>query len=231
MIFVIGAVGEKESATELDVELRDALSDYLARHVHAARVIDGAAIRSFLRDNRISEKMLYSITLADMIANHGHADGFVAVQIAGISGSRLSVTTELRTKKKGFRSVRGFASELTLNDQQIQASKHSYQPEPKFPTEKSGEKGVTNVECMFCPTPDFSEEARQVNYKGEILLELTVRPDGVADEVFVIKPGVFGLGIDSKAVDAVLKWKFKPAQKDGHPVAVVTQIQVVFQLF
>jgi TonB family protein len=38
------------------------------------------------------------------------------------------------------------------------------------------------------------------------------------------------MGLDEKAVEAVQKWKFEPATKDGKPVPVELAIEVDFHL-
>ena len=40
-----------------------------------------------------------------------------------------------------------------------------------------------------------------------------------------------GLGLDQKAIEAVRQWKFEPAMKDGHPVAVQINVEVNFRLY
>ncbi|HKN35382.1 MAG TPA: TonB family protein [Terriglobales bacterium] len=37
--------------------------------------------------------------------------------------------------------------------------------------------------------------------------------------------------LDEKAVEAVRKWRFEPAEKDGRPVAVQVNIEVSFRLY
>jgi TonB family protein len=39
------------------------------------------------------------------------------------------------------------------------------------------------------------------------------------------------MGLDEKALEAVRQWKFAPATKDGHPVAVRVAIEVAFRLY
>jgi TonB family protein len=37
--------------------------------------------------------------------------------------------------------------------------------------------------------------------------------------------------LDQNAIDAVKQWKFKPALKDGKPIAVRTSVEVDFRLY
>jgi protein TonB len=37
------------------------------------------------------------------------------------------------------------------------------------------------------------------------------------------------MGLDERAVDAVKKWKFKPAMKDGNPVWMQVTVEVLFR--
>ena len=81
LVFVVGRNGPDSTVSDLEIELRNFLSDSLASQAHDFRVINGAAIRGFLKDSRISERMLYSSVLADLIANHGHADAYLTLRI------------------------------------------------------------------------------------------------------------------------------------------------------
>jgi outer membrane biosynthesis protein TonB len=40
-----------------------------------------------------------------------------------------------------------------------------------------------------------------------------------------------GMGLDEKALEAVQKYRFKPAMKDGKPVASMINVAVNFRLF
>jgi protein TonB len=55
-----------------------------------------------------------------------------------------------------------------------------------------------------------------------------VEADGSTSHVTLIS-GV-GKGLDEKAVDTVKSWKFKPATKNGKPVATQIAVEVDFHL-
>jgi periplasmic protein TonB len=40
-----------------------------------------------------------------------------------------------------------------------------------------------------------------------------------------------GSGLDAKAVEAVERWRFEPAKKDGKPVNVLISVEVSFLLY
>jgi protein TonB len=83
--------------------------------------------------------------------------------------------------------------------------------------------------AIFTPDPEFSEEARKAKFSGNVMVSLIVDPSGKPRNVHVLR-GV-GMGLDQKAVEAVEQYKFKPAMKDGKPVAVYVNIEVNFQIF
>lgn len=92
---------------------------------------------------------------------------------------------------------------------------------------RPGRNGVGWPTCLECPRPEPSEEARQKKAEGLVLLDVTVTPDGRAESIVVLRSP--GYGLDQKAVEAVSRWKFKPANgPDGKPVAVRVQIEVSF---
>jgi len=59
---------------------------------------------------------------------------------------------------------------------------------------------------------------------------LIVDAQGNPQNVHILR--ALGMGLDDKAMDAVRKYKFKPAMRDGKtPVAVNLQIEVNFRLY
>jgi len=76
--------------------------------------------------------------------------------------------------------------------------------------------------------PEFSEEARKAKYSGVVVLQIEVDTNGKARRVRVVQSP--GLGLDKKAVDAVLQWRFKPGYQDGKPVVTAATVEVNFRL-
>jgi|SRR5580658_7331143 TonB family protein len=75
----------------------------------------------------------------------------------------------------------------------------------------------------------FSDEARRKKYQGVCLLSVIVDPQGMPQNVKVIR--ALGLGLDENAVVAVGKYRFKPAMRNGEPVPVMLNIAVNFRLY
>lgn len=77
---------------------------------------------------------------------------------------------------------------------------------------------------------EFSDEARRAKYQGVVLVSLIVDVQGNPQNPRVIR--ALGMGLDEKALEAVRKYKFKPAMKDGKtPVAVMVNVEVNFHLY
>lgn len=94
----------------------------------------------------------------------------------------------------------------------------------------AGQNGFGEPTCVYCPTPEFSDEAVKAKYQGTVLVQAVVTADGRATDIHVAKG--LGLGLDEKAIDAVRKWRFKPAAgPDGRPTAVICFIEVTFHLY
>jgi periplasmic protein TonB len=83
---------------------------------------------------------------------------------------------------------------------------------------------LNNVEA------EFSDEARRAKYQGVCLISLIVDANGNPQNPHVVRP--LGMGLDDKALEAVRKYRFKPAQKrDGTKVPVMITVEVNFRLY
>ncbi len=89
--------------------------------------------------------------------------------------------------------------------------------------------GVSAPHVLYDPEPEYSEEARKAKFQGTVVLWVVVGPDGKVRDIKVSRS--LGMGLDEKAVEAVRRWKFDPAKKDGQPVPVQVSIEVNFRLY
>lgn len=89
--------------------------------------------------------------------------------------------------------------------------------------------GVSAPIPIFTPEAEFSDEARRAKYQGVCLISLIVDAQGNPQNPRVVRP--LGMGLDEKALEAVRKYKFKPAMKGNTPVPVMMSIEVNFRLY
>jgi TonB family protein len=83
---------------------------------------------------------------------------------------------------------------------------------------------------IFQPEAEFSDEARRAKYQGVCVIALIVDAQGNPQNIHVVR--TLGMGLDEKAMEAVRKYKFKPAMKDGKtPVAAMITVEVDFHLY
>jgi protein TonB len=94
----------------------------------------------------------------------------------------------------------------------------------------AGAGGYGVPACLYCPRPEYTDEAMKVKVQGVVELIAIVGPDGRVTDVHVVKG--LGLGLDEKAIAAVRSWRLTPARgPDGKPAAVRQVIEAVFQLY
>ena len=82
---------------------------------------------------------------------------------------------------------------------------------------------------IYEPLPAYSEEARKEKYQGVVSLWIVVDDQGNVSDCRVVRP--VGLGLDEKAKETVRTWRFRPAMRNGVPVAVRVSVEVHFRLF
>ena len=76
----------------------------------------------------------------------------------------------------------------------------------------------------------YTDEARKKKIQGVCIISMIVDVKGRPMNPLVIR--TLGSGLDQKAIEAVNKYKFKPAmKKDGTPVPVMITVEVNFRLY
>jgi TonB family protein len=88
--------------------------------------------------------------------------------------------------------------------------------------------GMRAPKLTYKVEPAYTDEARAAKLHGAVILTIEVGTDGLAHNI-QLKQGI-GLGLDESAAEAVSRWTFQPATKDGQPVNVTATVEVNFKL-
>jgi protein TonB len=76
--------------------------------------------------------------------------------------------------------------------------------------------------------PEFTDEARIKRVQGVVIVSLLVTTEGLPTDLHVEKS--LDPGLDEKALQAVAKYRFKPAMRDGVPISTRLVVEVNFRL-
>jgi TonB family protein len=87
---------------------------------------------------------------------------------------------------------------------------------------------VAHAHVIWKREPEYTAEARAAGIGGLVMLSLTVSAQGAPSNIKVIRG--LGHGLDEKAAEAVQRWRFEPALREGQPFAEQTQVEVAFSL-
>ena len=100
---------------------------------------------------------------------------------------------------------------------------------PEGPVYKTG-NGVSAPRAIEARDPEYSEEARRAKLCGFIKMKAVVLKDGSTSYIRVASPNI-DHGLDQKSVEAVRRWRFAPAQLEGHPVNSEIMVTTTFRLY
>jgi TonB family protein len=90
--------------------------------------------------------------------------------------------------------------------------------------------GVTGPTVLYRVAPLYTAEAARAKVHGTVLLNAVVLPTGQVGDVVVAASLDKEHGMDGQAVRALRNWRFKPASKDGLPVAVVVSVELTVNI-
>ena len=89
-------------------------------------------------------------------------------------------------------------------------------------------RAASGLLVLYKVEPDYSDDARKAHLQGVVILRLEVDERGLPRNLTVVRS--LGMGLDERAVDAVGKWRFRPAYRNGRPAAVSAFVEVNFRL-
>jgi TonB family protein len=181
------------------------------------------------------DKLALQIVAADRFIPGTHSGEPAAVAMS----VRVSLSGCIETVKDGT----GHKSELFhLKSQPAQEIEAVTRPPRDLaptstvqPSVNSDGSGVNRIGSgVTAPIPlnsveaHYTKEARKARIQGNCYVSVVIDANGMPQNPKVIRS--LDPGLDQNALDAVSKYRFKPAMKDGHPVPVMLTIQVSYKI-
>jgi TonB family protein len=66
--------------------------------------------------------------------------------------------------------------------------------------------------------PEYPGEDRKASHQGRLYLRAVVRKDGSVGDIIVLRAPIHEIGLKQAAIDAMRRWRYRPALKAGEPV-------------
>ncbi|HET8947871.1 MAG TPA: TonB family protein [Candidatus Polarisedimenticolia bacterium] len=78
--------------------------------------------------------------------------------------------------------------------------------------------------------PDYPDIARKARVTGSVLLLIVIDKDGRVGSIEVLQAPDARFGFEMAAIEAVKRWRYRPARLGGRPVAVQASVRIEFTL-
>lgn len=212
--------------------LSDAAIEAVRRWRYTPTLLDGVAVPVIMTVT-VNFKM-ESVSYDGLMRSLRHEDADVraaaARNLGGLRRSRLAGKVEMRDAIAALEplatsdpspQVRGAAAEALsiLDDRPLAA-----EPTPLAPTQT----GDTPPRVRKQARPAYPRKAFDARIEGTVLVEALVDAKGKVAKVRVVESVP---GLDEAALEAVRKWRFDPATRDGRPVATIVHMPVQFRIY
>jgi TonB family protein len=233
-IFVIdfSNAGDKQFS-KLGTLLADDLALSLAGYASGFQVQDRKAFNDYLKENWMGLDELQSEAVCLTLARSMGGAGVVRGTIDTDAKQQLRISVNIDGLGTTWSGDAEFPLTGALQELLKQPAISYERAAGTIPVEpgilQPGVDGATLPICVFCPSPDYTDLARTAKYRGTVELSLIVTKDGAVNSIVVLKGAPFSL--TQKAIDAVQKWKFKPAKLRGQSVPVRVPVDIEFQLY
>ena len=208
------------SSDMLDLGISEAdIQAAIESRLRAARVHASVAPASLhITVGRYAIQLDYSKPVQDLASGETKTISTYVNAVAVSDGTAAGVVSELATLVEKF-----LADYLRINASACSLAS----PEGEYPLFSVG--GATQGPRMIYKVePTYTAAARDAGLEGTVVLALEVWEDGQARNIRIVRS--LGLGLDERAIEAVMKWRFKPAEREGQPVRVAAEVQIRYRL-
>lgn len=224
---VIDFSGPGADVSELGLWLADQISMDLSRTPRGFQMMDRKKFRDALEEQKIPSSVLQQDGPASCSARSAGASVFI---LGSLTTQDDAVELSVKVVQTSDRKKIGERKQRIPLTPDLKALAGRTLPLPTIPSLLEYKPNEPNFPlCAYCPVAQFSELARRARFSGTVVLSLTVTEDGHVEDISVARGAPCGL--TEMAIQAVKRWRFRPATKpDGTPVAVRTAVEVVFRL-
>lgn len=101
-------------------------------------------------------------------------------------------------------------------------------PVATTPQPRPAPTAVTQPEPITTPAPNYPAQALRRRESGTALVRAEIGPDGVPTSIDIVD-GTGSRALDRAAVDAVRRWRFRPAMANGQPTVGSIQVPITFK--
>jgi TonB family protein len=92
-----------------------------------------------------------------------------------------------------------------------------------------GLDGISQPKCIFCPQPEYTDEARRNKIQGSVIMSVTIDEKGAIGNVRVVQDP--GNGLAQRSIEILKKWRMEPSHgPDRSPVPIRVSIETTFRL-
>jgi len=227
-------------SSQLGTLLADGFSESVTTYSSGIHILDRKVLKDYLFENWTGLEDLKSNEICLEVARQLGATGAILGTLTEKNGN-----VNLTLRLEGFGPPERQDDIFALRDRTVvfplteELRSALYHPGPnyirsadKIPEEpdvfRAGVNGVMQPKCIYCPNPDYSDAARAVSFQGTVVLSVLVTAEGQLTGIYVLKGAPFGL--TAVAIKATRNWRMEPAQKDGNPVSVRTNVEMAFRL-
>jgi TonB family protein len=135
----------------------------------------------------------------------------IAVLVSGCATTAPAPATRPNASTMGARTPVPFVDDTPYKGSAIDVSKVDAVPVP-----------------IFRVAPQYPAQFRRHRINGDAVVEFVVDIDGSTTELTARR--ATDLAFAKSAIQAISKWTFQPAQKDGRAVRCRLQVPIVFQI-
>ncbi|MGH9742365.1 MAG: energy transducer TonB [Candidatus Acidiferrum sp.] len=225
-IIVADLRGPEGQSNPIGKWLADELSESLSRNFPALEVIARPADQASSGHDHAEDSLA---SAQQSVKNWAHRLGANVVIMGTFAKTSDGLAISLEAERcTGSELFLGVVTGIVPVTNDITSLSNKPIPELRTGIHRAGVAGFGIPACIYCPPPQITREARQAKSQGPVVLEVTITTDGRATNISVKKSP--GKALETAALDAVGKWRFKPAiGPDGRPAAVICPIEITFR--